>query len=214
MSCFICWRFQSSGRVLLAGFWVVHHHISLSLNALLHPPSFFFLLLFCYLNPRMWNFLSPWLFVDSYDQSSSRSCIFGAFFHPSLPGFPLEEDPDKILWGVKGFLANCRDFLPPFCLELYKQNIPEASNTVWHQCLVKNIYFTRGNLECPHPSSPRRPAFGWFVPGCPGPCSGVKAPLASYHGLQFPGSVLFQEILTSPYKPGGNLLLLLLLFSF
>lgn len=52
------------------------------------------------------------------------------------------------------------------------------------------------------------------MPGCPGPCSGVKAPLASYHGLQFPGSVLFQEILTSSYKPGGNLLLLLLLFSF
>lgn len=72
--------------------------VSLSLGALLHPLLFFFLWLFCYLNPRRWNFLSPWLCVDSYDQRAAVGVAYLVLFsNPLLPSFPLEEDPDKIL---------------------------------------------------------------------------------------------------------------------
>lgn len=47
----------------------------------------------------------------------------------------------KFSEGMKGFLANCRDFLPLFCLEVYKQNIPEPWNVVFHKCLMKNTFY-------------------------------------------------------------------------
>lgn len=126
MSCFIRWRFQGSGCVLLVGFWVVHH-VPLSLGALLHPLFFFFLPLFCYLNPRRWNFLSPWLFVDSYDQSSSRSRIFGAFFHLSRPASILRRIQIKASRERKDSWQIVGTFFLPFvssCMNKIFQRLP------------------------------------------------------------------------------------------
>lgn len=123
--------------------WSISSPISLSIPpSSLLPPLFFFLFQpFCYLTHLRWNFWSSWFFVDA--SLTLVTWVGGAAYLMlfSSPASLLRRIQMESSEGVKGFLANCRDFLPSFCLKLCKQNSPEPWNMVFHKCLVKNTFY-------------------------------------------------------------------------
>lgn len=126
---------------LLAGFWVVcfFSHFSEYPSSLLYFSffSYFAISVVWGRNFGVLGFLWTQVWLLWPMQEELHIWCFSALL------LSLRRIQIKFSEGMKGFLANCRDVLPLFCLGVYKQNIPGPWNVVFHKCLMKNTFYWR-----------------------------------------------------------------------